>query len=485
MIRGGGIVLGAALLLGAAALGAGGGRRRPEVGVVGDLASDVRRLRPRWERADVRRAVERWGPRWLPGVPGLALLASGVTATSASERGGPPDYATGLWGVELERARPWSDDATTRADLGRTVDLGAEPFARDIEGQAYLGFRSYADHLATVLGMLPASVRGTAGSVWQWRLAVSAYSSGPGPVAGLVRAVATELAAAPEGERWATLAAAVVRAWRRGERTLGGVRLDGRWRGAFLLLRCERRARAGRALAGELAAAEVPWWGTPLDSAAIAELEHVAAGESLEAPAAVEPPAREDGAGELREGLRWVAGDASTLGVVLGGTADDALSRRRAAAVGCGPMFDSRGPEYRLRDRAGGVDVASRHPLRGLAIALSAAGTAVAGELGELGESPVVVQGYPTLVRGGRPAPVAASPVVRRVALALLSPSRLALVAGSMTMADFAAALARGGAREATYLDGGRAAHLQTTTRTLAQHGSERPASWIVLGRQV
>lgn len=484
MIRAGAL-LGAALLLGAAALGAGAPASRPVVGAVGDLASDLRRLRPRWAREDVRAAVRQWGPRWLPGVPALALLASGVTAVSSSERGGPPDFATGLWGVELRRAEGWAGDATTRADLGRSVDTSAEAFSRDIAGQAYLGFRSYSDHLNTVLAGLPESVRGTPGSVWRWRLAVSAYSSGPGPVIGLVRAVAAELAAVPEGQRWAVLGERVVAAARRGERTLGGVALAGRWRAAYLLLRCERRARVGRALAAELAPGEVSWFGEALGSDLVAELERVAAGERLdEAPAVVPPPAGEGDEGEVREGLRWVAGPAETLGCVLGGTAAAALATRGARAVACGPMFDSRGPEYRLRDRAGGVNVPSRHPTRGLAVALSSAGLAVAGELDELADSPVVVQGYPALVRRGTAVPVRASPVTRRVALAVLSSRELALVSGTATMEELAAALARGGAREAAYLDGGRAAHLATATRVLVPHGSERPAAWIVLGRR-
>jgi hypothetical protein len=88
-----------------------------------------------------------------------------------------------------------------------------------------------------------------------------------------------ELVGSPH--RWATLGRAIVAAGAAGRRTIGGVSIRGRWRAAYLVLRCERRFRAGRALAlarPELAA-ELSWY----------------AGEELpaETASALEPLARE------------------------------------------------------------------------------------------------------------------------------------------------------------------------------------------------
>jgi hypothetical protein len=413
------------------------------------------------------------------------MFAAGITSTSQWERGGPPDYATGLWGVELRRAEEWSGDATTRGDLGRVVDTSAQAFGADVPGQAYLGFRSYRLHLDAVVSAIPRELHPSRGSVWQWRLAVAGYSSGPGPVVNLVRAVAGELAAVPESDRWQVLARAVVDAARAGRQELGGVRLAGRWRAAFLLLRCERRFRAGRALAAEVAPEQLQWYAGQLASDTIAALERVQLGRAVIPPAT--PPGTvpaDDGAGELREGLRWVRGPAGALGVVLGGTADAALVT--SAAVACGPMYDQAGAEYGLRDAARRVQHDSRNAARGSTVAVSSEGVAVLRPGWAPAGGGVAVQGYPTLVQLGQAVPVRAAPAMRRVALAVMGDGReVALVGGVATMRDFAAALARGGARGAVYLDGGRAAHLATREGAVFRHGSERPAAWVVLGRLV
>lgn len=191
-----------------------------------------------------------------------------------------------------------------------------------------------------------------------------------------------------------------------------------------------------------------------------------------------------------RAGLRWAIDGATTLGVVLGGTPAAALAERNAWAVACGPMFASGRPRFLLRDPHG-VRVESREPTRGATVLVMSGGQAMAqdgastgGVLAiRLGDAPVAVQGYPSLVRGGRVQPVQESARERRVALAILEPSRVALVAGVGTMEAFARALAEGGAREAIYLDGGRAAHLATVTDVAFRHAaSETPVSWITIG---
>jgi hypothetical protein len=418
------------------------------------------------------------------------MIAAGVTATSQFERGGPPDFATGLWGVELERARAWSTDATTRADLGRAFDVSAERFGADVEAQAYSGFRSYADHLATVARTIPAQLAPTRGSTWGWRLAMAAYSSGPAAVINLLRAAAQELEAAPEEERWRVLARAVIDAATRGARELGGVPLAGRWRAAYLLLRCERRFRAGLALARAIAPAEVAWYAGQLDDGTIARLESIARGDASSAAMPGAEPS----------GLTWVRGPASALGVRLGGTAAEALATSRAVA--CGPMFNARGALYGLRDAARGVAVESTFPSRGATVVVEA-GRARMLDQWSPAAAGVAVQGYPALVSRGQPLPVAASPSERRVALAILgdgagetprasgrrgatsltlaSGTEVALVCGIMDMRAFARALAAGGARGAIYLDGGRAAHLETRDNQAMRHGNELPAAWIVL----
>src|SRR5690349_13748699 len=64
----------------------------------------------------------------------------------------------------------------------------------------------------------------------------------------------------------------------------------------------------------------------------------------------------------------WVTAAAPSLGVVLGGTAEEAMAATGARWVACGPMFDREGPEYLLKDSVTGVDLPSRQPRRGATI---------------------------------------------------------------------------------------------------------------------
>ena len=98
----------------------------------------------------------------------------------------------------------------------------------------------------------------------------------------------------------------------------------------------------------------------------------------------------------------------------------------------------------------------------------------------------VAVQGYPRLVEGGRTVAVQVGDRTRRTALAVMAGGgdRVALVAFTGTMTDFGRELVDGGALEAVYLDGGRAAHLEVGGDLVVAHdAAERPASWVTLGR--
>lgn len=218
-------------------------------GILGSGRTDLERIRRRYDDARMRAAAERFGALFFPGVPVSALMASGVTATSRTERGGPPDFATGLYGVELRRAEAWATDARTLAELGRAVDTSAESFGDDIDAQTYMGFRSYREHADACVRQLPEALRPAEGSAWLWRLAVSSYSSGEGLVAGVVRGAGAELAAAPPASWWATLGRAILARRAAGHSTIGGRQIAGRWQAAYMVLRCERRWRVALALA--------------------------------------------------------------------------------------------------------------------------------------------------------------------------------------------------------------------------------------------
>lgn len=228
----------------------------------------------RWDSPELLAAVRRFGSLFLPGVPASACLASGVTSMGAGEYGGPPDYATGLFGVEWPRVEAWSSDAQTRRELGRSVPTDRPSFTRDVEGQTYLGFRSYRAHLDTCNRELPEALRGLEGP-WAWRLAVASYSSGPGTVARIVRAGGEPLAAVPPAERWAALGALILAAGRAGESSWGGVPIRGRWKAAATIVRHEQRHATGGFIARDRAPEELPFYSGALPdglSEALAEL---------------------------------------------------------------------------------------------------------------------------------------------------------------------------------------------------------------------
>lgn len=186
-----------------------------------------------------------------------------------------------------------------------------------------------------------------------------------------------------------------------------------------------------------------------------------------------------------RDGWTWVTGPASGLGVVMGGSVEEALRAAGAEGwVACGPMFDREGVRFALHDAVTDLDHPSREPGAGLSVCVSGdASVAVyrGAPSGGLG-CRVVVQGYPALVYRGRVASVAASEPARRVALAALAEGRVALVAGYGAMESFGQALRRAGAWGAVYLDGGRAATLRSAREIVWEHtDTETPRAWLVL----
>lgn len=249
--------------------GMGTGQRRTRNGAMPDVYAREKlpALRDRLQNPTIRAAVERWGAHFFPGVPTTALIAAGATSMGAAERGGPPDFATGLWGCEWPRVVAWARDDQTMRELRRAVHDTPEGYAHDIEGQAYTGFRSYRDHLAQVLRVIPSTVIPREGSQWLLRLAVSAYSSGPHTVGRIVTAAAPELGG-DDRARWRELGAAILRAWRSGQSHFGGVAIPGRWMAAFTIVRNEQRYECGRELATHYAPTELAWYdGGALDIA--------------------------------------------------------------------------------------------------------------------------------------------------------------------------------------------------------------------------
>lgn len=177
----------------------------------------------------------------------------------------------------------------------------------------------------------------------------------------------------------------------------------------------------------------------------------------------------------------WVVGRASSLRLQLGGAAPQVPA---GGAVCSGPMFDGRGLRFAFYD-ARGVHVASRAPGDGRTLAV-VEGRARASAGGSIppGAS-VAVQGYPSLVEGGRPVDCQEGERGRRrLAWAILDGDRVALVGVVGTMWTLRGELVRGGAREAAYLDGGGAAEFRAAGgRPDWRHEDrERPAGWVLLG---
>ena len=235
-------------------------------------------LRTRYQLPDLRAAVERFGAHYLPGTPTTALIAAGATSTGPTEHGGPPDYATGYFGVEWQWWQRVAGDAETRSILGREGPATYAGFDRDIEAQAFAGMRTYARHLAMVRAQLaargrPELARGDA--AWAYRLAVAGYSAGPGTVVGtIVGALADQTAT---GATWRELAAAVDHLCPDCAGHVGAVPCCGRWKAADVVIRCDGRWEAGRYLAGEVAIPELRFY----EAGAIASLEEQAVARRL------------------------------------------------------------------------------------------------------------------------------------------------------------------------------------------------------------
>lgn len=234
---------------------------------------ELHKLRARWNDTAIRAAVLKWRDRTFPRIPITAMIAAGVTSTSRHERGGPPDYATGLWGVEWPRVERWARDERTMRELGRAIPTEPTAFANDIEAQAYAGFRSYAEHLAGATRGWPGEIIPREGSQWLYRVALASYSSGEGKVSKLARAALDRIAQAGERGAWRAIGQAIVDAHNGGARQFGGVDIAGRWNAAHLVVRNEGRFQSGMMLAQtvaddasasssdrELARSELAWY---------------------------------------------------------------------------------------------------------------------------------------------------------------------------------------------------------------------------------
>ena len=214
---------------------------------------ELHKLRARWNDPAIRAAVLKWRDRTFPRIPITAMIAAGVTSTSRHERGGPPDFATGLWGVEWPRVERWAHDERTMRELGRPIPTEASAFAHDVEAQAYAGFRSYAEHLAGCTRGLPGELVPREGSTWLWRLALASYSSGEGKVSRIARASLDRIAQAGERGAWRAIGQAIVDAHAAGARQYGNVDISGRWDAAHLVVRNEARFQSGLVLAQAVA----------------------------------------------------------------------------------------------------------------------------------------------------------------------------------------------------------------------------------------
>lgn len=159
-------------------------------------------LRARLEDPTIRAAIDRWAPRFLPGVPREAFVALGASSTGPREQLNRRPGAWGLWGVEPAWLDAHGADDTTRADLGRIVTRATYP--TDLEAQVYLGARRYAQALHAARGF--ADINETAWGPWEYQLAVSMYSAGDGTTSRLLRDAPVAARHEPRGQRWTRVA---------------------------------------------------------------------------------------------------------------------------------------------------------------------------------------------------------------------------------------------------------------------------------------
>jgi len=215
----------------------------------------------RWENQTLREATARYGAHYLPGTALSALMAGGVTSTGGTEHGGPPDYATGFYGVEWEWWQRVAADAETRAVLGRVGPSTYAEFDRDPEAQAFAGMRTYARHLSAVCSQLAAHGRpqlAAGDAAWRYRLATAAYSAGPATVSGTIVGALSDRPAT--GNTWRELAAAVDHFCPDCASHVGPVACCGRWHAADVVIRSDGRWETGFLLARDKAPAEVPFF---------------------------------------------------------------------------------------------------------------------------------------------------------------------------------------------------------------------------------
>lgn len=202
---------------------------------------------------DMGRALATWGRVLWPGVPVEALVGLSASSMGRTETGGEPDFATGLYGVEAAALPGLVGEAS--ALLGRPVSdqITAEGYLDDPEGQVVTGLLNYRRHLAKLRAKTPAGLwtTETAGSSWELRCAVAAYSSGAARPAAVLTEWADGLVRVPCSERWPTAGQYVASAYERGDRRIGGERIRGKWRLAFMHLRAEQRIESGAALTSD------------------------------------------------------------------------------------------------------------------------------------------------------------------------------------------------------------------------------------------
>lgn len=114
---------------------------------------------------------------------------------------------------------------------------------------------------------------------------------------------------------------------------------------------------------------------------------------------------------------------------------------------------------YRLVDRANGIDVPSRRPRDGMTLSIKLDGS-VSVQSGDAiaNDTAFAVQLYPPLVRGGRVVASNVGPNAQtnwRAGLGVLRSGNLVFAIGRKSMVDFARAMLAAGAVDAGYTDGG------------------------------
>jgi hypothetical protein len=240
-------------------------------------------LQRRYDNATVRGAVERFGPARWGAIPTTMLLGFSASSVGPYEQGGPPDYVRGELGLERYWRAAHAGDATTRAELGRAVaDVDADQWFRDREGQWYLGLRRYRQAYDGARRVLAAGPAGVAlperpSSPWDARMAVTTYSSGAGVLPTLAARLHWPLLTS-EDAAWRHLAEVIADAADRGDATLHGVPLRGKWKAAHAILRADQRVASGRMLAESRAPREVEWYPRPLPEGLRARLARHASG---------------------------------------------------------------------------------------------------------------------------------------------------------------------------------------------------------------